>query len=202
MQRILIIFLSVAWMMTGASKVSADLKTGEMAPDFRMQDTNGRSYSLSNDKGKFVVLEWFNHDCPFVRKHYNSGNMQRLQKKYTEKGVVWFSINSSASGKQGHYSPAEANRLTQEKKANPTAVFLDPEGTVGRLYGAKTTPHIFIIDPEGLLIYQGAIDDTPSTDVADIPKAVNYVELALEAAMSGKSVETSSTKSYGCSVKY
>jgi len=182
--------------------VLAAVTVGAPAPDFSVEDTNGQAHTLSNYKGKFVVLEWFNHDCPFVRKHYNSGNMQNLQKKYTQAGVIWLSINSSAPGKQGQYSPAEANRLTQEKGVASTAVILDPEGTIGQMYGAQTTPHLFIIDPNGTLIYQGAIDNIASTDVVDIPKATNYVEAALSAAMGGKSLEVSSTKSYGCSVKY
>jgi peroxiredoxin len=202
MQKALMVFLSAVLVSTVASRGFADRMIGELAPDFTAQDTHGESHSLSDYKGKFVILEWFNHDCPFVRKHYNSGNMQKLQRKYTQKGVVWLSINSSAPGKQGHYPQSEASRLTQEKGATPTAVLLDSDGTVGRLYGAKTTPHIFIIDPSGVLVYQGAVDDTPTTEVADIPKAVNYVELALEAALAGKPVEISSTKSYGCSVKY
>ncbi len=178
------------------------IKTGETAPEFTLIDTYEAEHSLSNYKGKFVVLEWLNHDCPFVRKHYGNGNMQSLQKTYTEKEVIWLSISSSAHGNQGHYHPEEANQLTQEKQANPTAVLLDIEGTVGHLYGAKTTPHIFIINPEGTLIYQGAIDSIPGTDPADIAEANNYVQLTLDAAMAGNSVATPSTQSYGCSVKY
>jgi hypothetical protein len=149
-----------------------------------------------------VVLEWFNHDCPFVKKHYDSGNMQSLQKTYTEQGVVWLSINSSAPGKQGHYAPDKAHELTVNKKAAPTAVLLDPDGKVGKTYDAQTTPHMFIINPDGILIYQGAVDDRPSVDLGDIPPATNYVKKALGEAFAGSPVSTPSTKSYGCSVKY
>jgi hypothetical protein len=137
-----------------------------------------------------------------VGKHYGSGNMQKLQKAYTAKGVVWLSVNSSAPGKEGHVTPAQANALTRQKGAAPTAVLLDPEGTVGRAYGAKTTPHMFVIDPQGTLLYQGGIDDTPSTDVADIATAKNYVQAALDAVLAGKPVPTSSSQPYGCGVKY
>jgi peroxiredoxin len=197
------IFLIVAILVFFCSSpTQAAVKVGEPAPDFTAKDTNEKQWSLSDYKGKFIVLEWINHDCPFVRKHYGSGHMQKLQKEYTEKGVVWLSVSSSAPGKQGHYPAQEANQLTKEKGARPTAVLLDFEGNVGRLYGAKTTPHIFIIDPQGSLIYQGAIDNIPSTDIADIEKADNYVALALDSALAGKPFATSSTKSYGCSVKY
>jgi peroxiredoxin len=175
---------------------------GETAPDFTVTDTRGAARSLSGLRGKFVVLEWFNQDCPFVRKHYGSGNMQRLQRAYTDRGVVWLSVNSAAPGKQGHVSPEQANALMQEKGAAPTAVLLDPDGTLGRRYGAKTTPHLFIVNPEGLLIYAGAIDDQPSTDPADVPRATNYVQQTLDAALAGKPVPVSETQSYGCSVKY
>ena len=149
-----------------------------------------------------MVLEWTNPDCPFVKKHYDSSNMQELQKFYTAKGVVWLSINSSAQGKQGNYTPEEWNKIIKEKKAEPTAVLLDPDGKVGKMYDAQTTPHMFRIDQQGLLIYQGAIDDKAGTDPADIPSAVNYVRKALDEAMAGKPVTTPTTKSYGCSVKY
>ncbi len=178
------------------------MKVGEPAPEFSLTGSDGKGHSLMDYRGKFVVLEWLNQDCPFVHKHYESGNMQRLQKTYTEQGVIWLSINSSAPGKEGHYSPEETSQLTQEKGAQPTAVLLDPEGNVGRQYTAQTTPHMFIIDPDGNLIYQGAIDDTPSTNIEDIAASRNFVDLALQAALAGLPVEFSATKSYGCSVKY
>ncbi|HEY8515310.1 MAG TPA: thioredoxin family protein [Candidatus Binatia bacterium] len=183
-------------------RADAAAVVGQPAPAFTLTDTNGKQHSLADFKGKYVVLEWVNHECPFVKKHYGSGNMQSLQKKYVDQGVVWLSINSSAPGKQGNYPPEKWNEITTEVKAVPTAVLLDPDGTVGRAYGAKTTPHMYIIDPEGTLIYAGGIDDKPSTDPDDIPKAKNYVDLALTEALSGQPVAIASTTPYGCSVKY
>lgn len=185
-----------------APVAGAAVNTGETAPDFTLTDTNGKTHALSDFKGKFVVLEWLNHDCPFVQKHYDSGNMQGLQKEFTAKDVVWLSINSSAEGKEGNYPADKANELTKEKNAAPSAVLLDSDGKVGKLYGAKTTPHMFVISPQGLLIYQGAIDDKPSADPADIASSKNYVKTALDEAMAGQAVSESTTKSYGCSVKY
>lgn len=175
---------------------------GDYAPDFEIADTYGKKRSLSDYRGQYVVLEWFNHDCPFVKKHYQSGNMQRLQKKWTEKGVVWFSVNSSAKGKQGHLAPEQANKLFLAKDAKPTAVLLDRDGKLGERYGAETTPHMFVVNPQGWLIYAGAIDNIPSTDLEDVPGAKNYVEQALEEAMADRKVSEPWTKSYGCSVKY
>lgn len=172
------------------------------APDFTLVDSYGTVHKLSDYNGKFVVLEWLNHGCPFVRKHYNSGNMQSLQKKYTAKGVIWLSIISSAPGKQGHCTPEEANEMTAVKNASPTAVLLDGQGVVGKLYGARTTPHMFVIDPERNFIYSGAIDDRPTTDVDDISGATNYVANALDEAMSGKPVTVAAKQPYGCPVKY
>jgi len=172
------------------------------APDFTLVDSNGAQHSLSADKGKVVVLEWVNFECPFVGKHYGSGNMQKLQKAYTGKGVVWLSINSSAEGKQGYFPAAKINALMKEKSAAPTAYLIDTDGTVGRAYGAKTTPHMYIVDPKGTLVYAGGIDDTPSTDQADIATAKNFVQAALEEALAGKPVSTASSTPYGCSVKY
>jgi len=180
----------------------AEAVVGEAAPGFTLPDTTGQNHSLSDFSGKYVVLEWLNHDCPFVRKHYDSGNMQKLQKTYVEKGVIWLSICSSAPGKQGAYSAADANKINEEKGGAATAILLDPEGNVGRSYGAKVTPHMFVINPEGSLIYQGAIDDIPSASPGDIPNAKNYVAAALDAAMSGQPIERASSKPYGCSVKY
>ena len=175
---------------------------GEPAPNFSMKDTNGNLQSISQYKGKYVVLEWLNHECPFIKKHYNSKNMQGLQKKHTEKGVIWLSIISSAPGKQGHVTPKEANQLTQEKSAHPTAVILDESGKIGHLYGAKTTPHMFVINPDGVLIYNGAIDDKPSIWEKSVKSAKNYISLALEEDMAKKPLTVSSSKPYGCSVKY
>lgn len=180
----------------------AQAVVGQSAPDFSLTDTKGQVRQLTDFKGQYVVLEWLNHDCPFVKKHYGSGNMQSLQKEYTAKKVAWLSINSSALGKQGHYDSAAADQLTMEKSAMPTAVLLDQDGKVGHLYNAQTTPHMYIIDPQGILLYQGAIDDIPSADSADIPAAQNYVKAALDEILAGKPVSISATKSYGCSVKY
>jgi len=196
------IFLTLGAFLLAGQFALAEVTTGETAKDFTLKDTNGAPHSLSAFKGKYVVLEWVNHDCPFVKKQYDSGNMQSLQKEYAAKGVVWLSINSSAPGKQGNYSPQDANMLTQTKGAAPAAVLLDSDGKVGNLYGAQTTPHMFIINPQGILIYQGAIDDIPSTDTADVAKSKNYVRLGLDEAMAGKPVTVATTKSYGCSVKY
>ena len=181
---------------------SEEAVVGQPAPDFTLMDTMGQAHTLAAHKGKFVVLEWSNYDCPFVKKHYGSGNMQRLQKTYTEKGVVWLTINSSAPGKQGNYPPEKWNEMIKEKGSAATAVLLDPDGKVGKTFGAKTTPSMFVINPEGVLIYKGAIDDKPSFKPETLEGAKNYVEAALDAAMAGKPVETPSTQSYGCSVKY
>lgn len=198
----LVLSLCVAALLASPQVAAADAVVGQAAPAFTLTGTDGRPHSLSEYAGKYVVLEWLNHDCPFVRKHYGSGNMQKLQKKWTAQDVVWLSINSSAPGKQGNYPPEEANELTKDKGAAPTAVLLDPDGTVGRAYGAKTTPHMFIVDPKGMLIYAGGIDDKPSTDPADVPHARNHVDQALTEALAGKPVTIATSTPYGCSVKY
>lgn len=175
---------------------------GKPASGFTATDSNGKSHSLSDYKGKVVVLEWLNHGCPYVKKHYNSGKMQSLQKTYTEKGVVWFSIISSAPGTQGYCTPEEANEVIKQKQAFPTALLLDPDGIVGKLYGAKVTPHMYIIDPDGVLVYNGGIDDIRSTNIDDIPKAKNYVQLALDELLAEKDITVKTSRPYGCSVKY
>jgi peroxiredoxin len=177
-------------------------RVGEPAPAFRGTDTRGQVHALSDFKGKFVVLEWHNQGCPYVKKHYSSGNMQRLQKEWTGKGVVWLTVISSAPGAQGHVTAEQADAYVRERQAAPTAVILDASGEIGRAYDAKTTPHMIVIDPAGRLIYDGAIDDKPTTDVADVASAQNYVSAALAAAMAGRPVVTAATKPYGCSVKY
>jgi len=178
------------------------VKVGDPAPGFTSVDSNGKQQSLSNYKGKYVVLVWHNQGCPYTKKHYESGNMQRLQKEWTEKGVVWLTVISSAPGTQGFVTPTQENDYLKTMKAAPTAVLMDPGGSLGHLYGAKTTPHMFIIDPSGTLIYNGAIDDHPTSDQSDIPNSKNYVALALQAAMDGKPVADAATRPYGCSVKY
>lgn len=180
----------------------AAAQVGKPAPNFTGTDSNGKAVKLSDFKGKVVVLEWTNHDCPFVRKHYDTSNMQKLQQQATSKGVIWLSVISSAPGKQGAVSPAKANELTTSRKASPTAVILDPKGTIGQLYGARTTPHIYIIDKQGILQYNGALDSIPSADKADVPKATNYVSSALTNILAGRPANPATTTPYGCSVKY
>lgn len=183
-------------------QAQAAVDTGKPALDFTLKDMNGKAVSLSDYRGKTVVLEWTNHECPFVKKHYESGNMQALQKKYTEKGVVWLSVISSAPGEQGYVLADKAAALTGSRNAHPSNVLFDPEGEVGHLYGALTTPHMYIIDSEGVLVYNGAIDSIRSKDQADVKKAINYVEAALQAVLAGKAVELPLTRPYGCSIKY
>jgi peroxiredoxin len=180
----------------------AGVEVGSTAPDFTLTNASGKTTTLNEYKGKTVVLEWTNYECPFVVKHYSGGNMQNLQKEFTGKGVVWLSIVSSAKGKQGYLDPAQASSAAEKQKINATALLLDPDGKVGTAYGAKTTPHMFIVSAEGKVIYAGAIDDKPSTNATDIASSQNYVKTALEEVLAGKPVTTSSTKSYGCSVKY
>jgi len=182
--------------------VSKEINIGKPAPNFTLTDSKGEVHSLKDYRGKYVVLEWINYDCPFVKKHYNSGNMQALQKKYTAKDVVWLAINSSAKGKQGNFSTEEIMKRSAEHGAAFSAYLMDADGMVGKWYGAKTTPHMFIINPEGKIEYAGAIDDIKSTRVADVDKATNYIAAALDALLSGEEVTTPLTKPYGCSVKY
>ena len=177
-------------------------KVGETAPVFNTAATSGRSVSLADQRGKIVILEWTNHDCPYVRKHYDSGNMQTLQKEITAQGVVWLTLISSSPGTQGYVSPKEADELTASRKANPTAVLLDPTGAVGKAYGATNTPHMYIVDKAGLLVYAGAIDDRPTTRRADVQGAHNYVRAALDDMAAGRAVQTPVTRAYGCTVKY
>lgn len=174
----------------------------QKAPDFTLPGIDGKTYKLSDFSGKYVVLEWNNFDCPFCKKYYGSGTMQALQKRFVDKGVVWLTICSSAPGKQGYYSASDLKLMVSERKLASTAYLRDPDGKVGREYGAKTTPHMFVIDPRGTLIYAGAIDDKPSTNPADLKEAKNYVAACLDAAMAGKPVDPATTASYGCSVKY
>ena len=192
----------LASLLLAAGAASAAVKVGEPAPDFTLPAADGKTYSLNSFKGKYVVLEWTNHECPFVKKHYRSGNMQAQQKELTGKGAVWLSIVSSAKGEQGHVDAAKASELTKSRGAAPTAVLLDPAGEVGRKYDAKTTPHMFVVAPDGKLIYMGGIDSIPSADADDIADATPYVKVALAEAMAGKPVTHASTRPYGCSVKY
>ncbi|RYZ75963.1 MAG: thioredoxin family protein [Proteobacteria bacterium] len=180
----------------------ADAVPGKPAPAFEGKDASGKVQKLGDYAGKWVVLEWFNKDCPYVRKHYGAKNMQALQAEYTKKNVVWLTVNSSADGKQGHTSPAETLKVAKEEGSAATAVILDGDGKIGKLYGAKTTPHMFVIDPKGMVVYAGGIDDNDSSDAAVIPKSKNYVRAALDAGMAGKKIETATARPYGCSVKY
>ena len=175
---------------------------GQPAPNFRLADVNGRAVSLSDFRGKTVVLEWNNPECPFVRKHYGSGNMQKTQAAAKRDGVVWLSINSSAPGKQGHMGGAKLKGVLAAQKAQPTAYLLDPNGVVGTGYGAKTTPHLYIIDRRGNLVYTGGIDDKPTPNPADISGARNHVLAALGELKAGKPVSVPTSRPYGCNVKY
>jgi hypothetical protein len=178
------------------------LEPGDSAPNFTLTDLSGQKHSLSDYKGKFVVLEWNNPGCPFVHKHYDSGNMSKLQDAARAKGVVWLTINSSATGQQGDQSTAQIQQFLKSDHANPTAYLRDKDGAVGHLYDAKTTPDMYIINPSGKLVYQGAIDSKPTPDPEDIPKATNYVKVALDESIAGKSVTPATTKPYGCHVEY
>jgi len=182
----------------------ASVSPGDKAPDFDLKGHDGKSYKLSQvlDGKTTVVLEWFNNECPYVEKHYGTGNMQKLQTTYTGKGVKWFSVISSAEGKQGYRDAASATATRNERKQTSTAVLLDPSGEVGKAYGAKTTPHMYVINKEGSVVYAGAIDDNPSFQKDTVAGAKNYVVAALDATLAGKEVEENSTKAYGCSVKY
>ncbi len=175
---------------------------GKAAPDFSLTDAKGQTHSLSQYKGKYVVLEWFNPQCPFVKKHYGSGNMQKLQEEFTSKGVVWLTINSSAPGTWGNLTPEQAEEKMTEWKTHQTALLLDPEGKAGRAYGAKNTPNMVVINPEGEIVYEGAIDSKATPNPADIPNSTNYVRAALDESLGGKSVTTAKTKPYGCAVEY
>jgi peroxiredoxin len=177
-------------------------RIGEPAPGFSARDTDGKLVRLGDYAGKIVVLEWTNDGCPFVGKHYDSGNMQSLQQKYTAAGVAWLTIASSAPGEQGYVTPAEAKADLARWRAAPTDFLLDPEGLVGRLYDARATPHMVVIDRAGRLVYMGAIDDKPSTRLADVKTAHNYVAAALDAVGAGQPVAIASTRAYGCSIKY
>lgn len=195
--------LALVLLLAGAGTAWAAMATiDEKAPDFELTGADGKTYKLSDFKGKHVVLEWVNFGCPFVRKHYDSGNMQTLQKTYTDSGVVWLSISSSAPGKQGYYEGEALHAQLKKEKGAQTAYLVDADGKVGKLYGARTTPHMYVISPEGKLVYAGGIDNIKSADVADIPKATNYVSEALDCCLAGEPVTQKTSAPYGCSVKY
>ena len=184
------------------SLVQAAAAPGQAAPEFSLVDINGKMQKLSDYRGKYVVLEWFNSECPFVQKHYESGNMQSLQARYTQKGVVWLGVNSTSPRHSNFRDPVRSQAILKDWKSAPTAFVLDPDGKVGKQYGARTTPHMYVIDPKGMLVYVGGIDDKPSTSQRDIPTAKNLVAAALDESLGGKPVGTPSAMPYGCSVKY
>jgi len=194
--------LTLALALAVSTAAYAQVEVGKPAPNFTLKDCSGKEHSLTDFKGKTVVLEWVNHGCPFVVKHYSAGNMQKLQKDATDKGVVWLSVCSSAPGKQGHMAAADAGKKCAEVGSNATAYLLDEDGKVGQLYGAKRTPEMYVVNADGILVYHGAIDDKKSTDSADIAGAKNFIATALEELAAGKSVSTPKTEAYGCSVKY
>jgi peroxiredoxin len=202
MKRPVVQFMAFTILMLAPHLANSAVKVGQPAPDFTGTASSGKTYHLADYQGKYVVLEWHNNGCPYTQKHYNSGNMQNLQKQWTAKGVVWLTVISSAPGKQGYVNANEENNYLGKMGAAPTAALLDPNGTIGHLYDAKTTPQMIVINPQGVIIYDGAIDNRPTEDLKDIPGATNYVSLALEQSLAGKSVETAATRPYGCSVKY
>jgi peroxiredoxin len=197
-----LLLIAITALVTGALYAADVPPVGSAAPDFSAPDTNGKTHSLSQYKGKYVVLEWFNPECPFVKKHYGSDNMQKLQHEYTGKGVVWLTIDSNAPGTEGNITPDQAQKIMASWKTKQTALLLDPESKVARSYGAKNTPNMVVINPEGKIVYEGAIDSKATPNPADIPNSTNYVKVALDESLEGKPVTTSTTKPYGCSVKY
>ena len=202
MPRMAVFAATVVSLAALTTPAAAQAVVGQKAPAFTATDAAGQARSLSEFQGKVVVLEWWNPGCPFVGKHYGSGNMQRLQKEWTGKGVVWLTVNSSAAGQQGHLDAPGATATMKEKGGAATAVLLDHDGKLGRAYGAKTTPHMFVIDKSGNVAYAGGIDDKPSTDAGDVAIAHNYVATALAEVTSGKKVTTATSQPYGCGVKY
>ncbi len=201
-RRTLLLGSAAIAMAPAASFATSSPDIGKPAPQFSAVDSNGKTWSLADLKGKVVVLETTNHDCPYVRKHYTSNNMQDQQREAAAKGVVWLTVASSATGEQGYVTAQQANDLTRNRNAAPAAVLLDPQSKVARAYGATVTPHMYIIDANGILVYKGGIDSIPSSNVADIPKATQYVRVGLDQVLAGKPVADSSTRAYGCTLKY
>jgi len=195
-------------LLTAASFIATALfaadvpPVGSAAPEFSLPDAHGKTHSLADYKGKYVVLEWFNPECPFVKKHYGSDNMQKLQADYTGKGVVWLTIDSNAPGTEGNITAEQAQKIMSGWKTHQTALLLDPDGKVGRAYGAKNTPDMVIVNPDGKIVYEGAIDSKATPNPADIPTSTNYVKAALDESIAGKPISHPSTRPYGCSVKY
>lgn len=199
---LLVFALIVMAMPAMAESKLGDPEIGQPAPSFTLQDVEGNTHKLNNYRGKTVVLEWTNHECPYVRKHYETHNMQKLQQQAAAEGVVWLTVNSSAPGKQGHVSPEEAKAIMAQNGAQPAAYLYDSTGETGMAYGAKATPHMFVINPEGTLVYKGAIDDRPTSDHDTVKTAHNYVIAALEAVKDGHMPEVTQSNPYGCSIKY
>jgi peroxiredoxin len=193
---------AAGYVAAASTPAEANVQAGALAPDFMATDSRGAQHALATHRGKIVVLEWTNHECPYTVKHYATGSMQALQRAVTEASGIWLTVVSSRPGTQGHVHGLEADRLTDERAARPTAVLLDPKGDLGRLYSARTTPHMFVIDRNGMLAYMGAIDDQPSANRATVKGARNYVREALDALAQGRPVAMASTRPYGCSVKY
>src|SRR5256886_4302631 len=196
------ILITLTSFIAGAVFAFDPPSVGSAAPDFSLTDANGKPHSLSQYKGKTVVLEWFNPDCPFVKKHYGTGNMQKLQQEYTGKGVVWLTIDSNAPGTEGNLSAEQAQKVMDSWKTHQTALLLDPESRVARSYGAKNTPNMVVINPEGKIVYEGAIDSKASPNPADIPASTNYVKAALAESLGGQAVSNAQTKPYGCHITY
>jgi AhpC/TSA family len=194
--------MTIITLSAGMQFVTAQALIGAAAPAFTLTDSNGRNLSLADFKGKTVVLEWTSHECPYVGKHYRGNNMQALQRKWTGQGVVWLSVISSAPGQPGYVSAQQANKLTADRGASPTAVLLDPTGKVGRAYGARTTPHMYVINGEGALVYMGGIDNQPTARLEDLKSARNFVDEALSEISQGKPVSVTASRAYGCSIKY
>jgi peroxiredoxin len=199
-RRSLLIGGAAVALVPAAAFATSDL--GKAAPAFSTTDSTGKTWSLAELKGKVVVIETTNQDCPYVRKHYNSANMQTQQREAAAKGVIWLTVASSAPGEQGFVTAAQANELTKTRNAAPTAFLLDPQSRIARAYGATVTPHMYIIDASGMLVYKGGIDSIPSSSVSDVPKAKQYVRVALDEVLAGKPVSEASTRPYGCSLKY
>ena len=201
-QTLLVSLISASFSFLAVSAANAAPTVGQPAPAFTLNDTNGKAVNLADYKGKTVVLEWHNPECPFVKKHYDSANMQGLQSKYTKDGVVWLAVSSTEPGHQDYRKPDVMNGILKTSKASPTAYLMDDNGTTGKSYGAKTTPHMYIINAQGTLVYAGGIDDKRSSNMADITTAKNFVAAALDEIKAGKPVSVATSTPYGCSVKY
>jgi len=200
-RRVLLACVSLLSGLASAPLLAAP-SVGQTAPDFSLSDTQGKTVRLSDYRGSHVVLEWVNPGCPYVRKHYNSANMQGTQKEATAQGVVWLAINSTENASGDYLAPEQMDRWMQTQKASATRTLMDEDGTVGKAYGARTTPHMYIVDPKGRLIYAGGIDSVPSSRIDDIKTAVNYVKQGVREALAGQPLAAATTRPYGCSIKY